>query len=144
MKPIHTALLLAAGLFAAGCGRKHAKSAAAESAASAAVSAAAQEPAPPVESKPVAVITSMHMQWIIDNSAPKVEINLFGENLAMDARVTSSSSQMRVERIEPGSGQTFVIVVVDPAAAPGNYEFQYQAPGQNPIPFTIQYAGPQR
>ena len=135
-------LMLAGGLAVAGCRKKSAPAAAAAPA-DAAASAAAPEPGPaPAEAAPVAVITSVHPQWIISDSQPKVEITLFGENLARDARVTARSSQMRVESIDSDPGRAQVVVAVEAGTPPGNYEFQYEAPGQQAIPFTVQYNAP--
>lgn len=142
MRSMHWLFWSATGLAMIGCGSKPPESAASAPAASDASSAPATAPAPPAEAPPVAVITAVHPQWIISDGLPKVEIALFGENLADAARVSSSSSQAVVERVDADPGRTLVTVAMDASAPPGMYDFQYEAPGQPPIPFSIEYAAP--
>jgi hypothetical protein len=96
------------------------------------------------ESPTETILTSIHTQWIISDSKPKVEITLFGENLAPNATITSNSPQITIEQVEADSFPIRVVVAIDITSPPGMYDLQYQAPGRAPIPFSIQYAGKSR
>ena len=136
-----TTAVIALAIFVIGCGEKANKEPEKEPP----VARTAASPAPAAsdtrQREPVVVITSVHAQWIISDSMPKAEITLIGEHLAPNPNVTSGSPQMKVETIDPDPGRTLIIVGMDMASPAGDYELQYQAPGQDPIPFTIRYAG---
>jgi len=137
-------IVITMAMLAIGCGKKADEETAKKQPSAVAGTAAKNtEPAgsDARQSSPVAVITSVHAQWIISDSMPKAEITLSGENLAPDATVTSNSPQMQVEKVEPDPIRTQVIVAMSMASPAGDYELQYQAPGQDPISFTIRYAG---
>lgn len=128
----------------AACGAKAPESSARREEAptpAAAAPAAAGQPAPAAEEEPRAVLMSVHPQWIIDDSQRKVEITLYGRDLPGNPSVTSSSHLLRVESVDSDPVRTLVLAVMDPAAPAGDYQLQYMAPGQAPIPFTLRYEG---
>lgn len=141
LRPFAVAFTLAA--FCAACGAKAPESSARPEAPAPAAAAplAADQPAPAAEEKPRAVLMSVHPQWIIDDSQRKVEITLYGRDLPRNPSVTSSSHLLSVESVDSDPVRTLVLAVMDPAAPAGDYQLQYMAPGQTPIPFTLRYEG---
>jgi hypothetical protein len=102
-------------------------------------------PAPePGAQTPQPTIVSVQPQWIISNSSPKMEITLFGQDLARDASVVSNSPYITVESVDPDPARTIVTASLAPNTPPGDYELLYTAPGSTPIPFKIHYQAPPR
>jgi len=146
MTLINAAVALCVAILLVGCGQKSAGDSVKKEPVAASAGGSATRGDSPADnagrqSDPVAVLTSVHAQWIISDSVPKAEITLFGENLAANATVTSASSNIVVESIDSDPGRAQIVVAMDVTSPAGDYELTYQAPGQAPIPFAIRYAG---